>query len=403
MLFIWVHRETVVAAMPKIAFVLSLTLSFVTPALAVDVLWTDSTTGQVLRGQAGGGAAQVLFDAGDYPSAPSVVAPFGIIADEDFVYWSDSLTGEILRGSLNGQGPATLLFDRADYPGELAFARPTGLAIDDSFIYWADSATGSVLRASKNGSGVVTTLYTAADYPGAPTQIFPWDVTVFGGQLYWSDSGVSQILTGATDGSSAVQTLFTSASGRVNLGLAIDGGEVYWGDTDNADFEGRVVGGSLSGGGSPEVLYDLTDYPSLVTSGAPTGVAAQSGQLYWIDSLTKQVLTASASGAGEISILFDIGDYPGSPSYISPTFLTVVSTSYDADFNDDGAVDGNDFLLWQRGHSPAPLSAGDLALWKEQYGEVPLLTSVQAVPEPLAITLALVTCLGAFVISRRCH
>jgi hypothetical protein len=40
-----------------------------------------------------------------------------------------------------------------------------------------------------------------------------------------------------------------------------------------------------------------------------------------------------------------------------------------ADFDNDGDVDGRDFLRWQRGDSPNPLSSGDLALWQEQYGE----------------------------------
>ena len=31
------------------------------------------------------------------------------------------------------------------------------------------------------------------------------------------------------------------------------------------------------------------------------------------------------------------------------------------DFNNDGVVDGADFLAWQRGESPEPLSAADLA------------------------------------------
>jgi hypothetical protein len=54
-----------------------------------------------------------------------------------------------------------------------------------------------------------------------------------------------------------------------------------------------------------------------------------------------------------------------------------------ADYDRDGDVDGRDFLVWQRGGSPAPRSAGNLALWREQYaaasGE---LTSAVQVPEP---------------------
>jgi hypothetical protein len=40
------------------------------------------------------------------------------------------------------------------------------------------------------------------------------------------------------------------------------------------------------------------------------------------------------------------------------------------DFNDDGDVDGRDFLVWQRGASPAP-SGGGLADWQTNYGTGP--------------------------------
>ncbi|MDZ4657670.1 MAG: hypothetical protein SH868_08830 [Bythopirellula sp.] len=51
------------------------------------------------------------------------------------------------------------------------------------------------------------------------------------------------------------------------------------------------------------------------------------------------------------------------------------------DFDGDGDIDGRDFLAWQRGESPDPFSAGDLAEWKANYGPGPLAASV-AVPEP---------------------
>jgi len=38
------------------------------------------------------------------------------------------------------------------------------------------------------------------------------------------------------------------------------------------------------------------------------------------------------------------------------------------DFNVDGTYDGLDFLKWQRGESPDPLSASDLADWEANYG-----------------------------------
>lgn len=53
------------------------------------------------------------------------------------------------------------------------------------------------------------------------------------------------------------------------------------------------------------------------------------------------------------------------------------------DFDVDGDVDGRDFLIWQRGGSPVPKSATDLAAWRTNYGkEVPLTAATTAIPEP---------------------
>lgn len=38
------------------------------------------------------------------------------------------------------------------------------------------------------------------------------------------------------------------------------------------------------------------------------------------------------------------------------------------DFNNDGIIDGADFLIWQRGQSPRQLSAEDLMDWQANYG-----------------------------------
>jgi T5SS/PEP-CTERM-associated repeat protein len=61
--------------------------------------------------------------------------------------------------------------------------------------------------------------------------------------------------------------------------------------------------------------------------------------------------------------------------------LTVVEGS-DGDFDGDGDVDGRDFLIWQRGGSPVPRSADDLADWQANYGVGLLASANIAVPEP---------------------
>jgi len=60
------------------------------------------------------------------------------------------------------------------------------------------------------------------------------------------------------------------------------------------------------------------------------------------------------------------------------------------DFDDDGDIDGNDFLIWQRGDSPNPLSQADLAVWEANYGgSAPLSATSASVPEPTTSALAL--------------
>jgi rhamnogalacturonan endolyase len=56
------------------------------------------------------------------------------------------------------------------------------------------------------------------------------------------------------------------------------------------------------------------------------------------------------------------------------------------DFNNDGQVNGRDFLFWQRGQSPSPFSSQDLAHWQQNYGknEADFLTAAVTVPEPAA-------------------
>jgi hypothetical protein len=74
----------------------------------------------------------------------------------------------------------------------------------------------------------------------------------------------------------------------------------------------------------------------------------------------------------------------------------------DADFDDDGDVDGNDLLAWQRGLGPGAThaegdangdgvaNAVDLAVWRYQAGWTEaVVVAGAAVPEPAGVLLAL--------------
>jgi hypothetical protein len=67
-----------------------------------------------------------------------------------------------------------------------------------------------------------------------------------------------------------------------------------------------------------------------------------------------------------------------------------------ADFDHDGDVDGRDFLVWQRGGSPAPRSTGNLSLWQEQYAAAGgSLTAAVQVPEPGTSSLLMLVAIAA--------
>jgi hypothetical protein len=87
----------------------------------------------------------------------------------------------------------------------------------------------------------------------------------------------------------------------------------------------------------------------------------------------------------------------------------IVEPDGDADFDNDGDVDGRDFLIWQRGFGlPDALNqdgdadddddvdGDDLVIWQTKYGETPALVSSVAVPEP-AVGMMVLTALGSLL------
>ena len=65
------------------------------------------------------------------------------------------------------------------------------------------------------------------------------------------------------------------------------------------------------------------------------------------------------------------------------------------DYDHDGDIDGNDFLVWQR--NPA---VGSLSEWQQRYGTTPLSAASIAVPEPSALGLLIVAA-HLTILSRR--
>jgi hypothetical protein len=93
------------------------------------------------------------------------------------------------------------------------------------------------------------------------------------------------------------------------------------------------------------------------------------------------------------------GDFIIDELRIGDTFADVTPAGpagVDGDFNVDGAVDGTDILLWQRGESPNGLEVGDLQLWMDNFGTgAGAAAFASVIPEPATGVLATIAALSA--------
>jgi serralysin len=137
---------------------------------------------------------------------------------------------------------------------------------------------------------------------------------------------------------------------------------------------------------------------------------------------TTVLASANSSGAGGNEVLTGLeivtaGQYfvrvLGSSNavqlYELEIALTQIGGTIAGDFNSDGAVDGNDFLVWQRsygtsgaglaadGNGDGTVNALDLAIWKAHFGQAGVSLAV-AIPEPrfeVLLSFLLATAIGS--------
>jgi hypothetical protein len=174
------------------------------------------------------------------------------------------------------------------------------------------------------------------------------------------------IAPGNSPGITAVMGNLTMESGGIEI--EITGNQM-------GEYDAVLVDGLLTAGGTLEVVLDgyspaagdefsILGFESAVGNFAYS-LPALAGGLLWD---TSQVLTTG--------LLTVFVDFP-------PT----------GDFDNDGDVDGRDFLIWQRGESPHPHSVDELAAWEANYGAGELSAST-AIPEPGAIGLLMLGLAG---------
>ncbi|MCH7752780.1 MAG: PEP-CTERM sorting domain-containing protein [Planctomycetes bacterium] len=150
-------------------------------------------------------------------------------------------------------------------------------------------------------------------------------------------------------------------------------------------------------------LLSAVEFDTLVVTGYTLLGGTLDVQLIgeFIPSLgdTFVILTA----AGSVNSMFASTQFPDLGAllamdlfYESNTVTLAVVPALPGDFDIDGDVDGDDFILWQRDPS-----VGSLADWEANYGMVaPLSAASAAVPEP-ATAIMLMLGMAAMLMARR--
>lgn len=128
-------------------------------------------------------------------------------------------------------------------------------------------------------------------------------------------------------------------------------------------------------------------------------------------SWARSVADDLAGSANAAQVSDDVAIHPGGDLGTPGTFGAVPTTS-DADFNNDGIVNGADFLIWQRGFGvgsshnagdaddSGTVNAADLVWWKTTFGTSAGMASFAAVPEASSIVLFGAALLGFGAVRR---
>ena len=237
----------------------------------------------------------------------------------------------------------------------------------------------------------------------------------------WGSTGAATVTGAGSQWNNSYLYVGREGSGTLNItdgGLvSVDGNLTIDDDRNGDSFIYMATGGMLAlasdeyGDDSLGDFLDLingTDainYWDIGLSDWTNITSATYGDDYTLEYLT----TGDLAGYTVLTVLtpepgadFDIdGDIDGadflawqrgeSPMPLSDFDLNAWKESFHAlsgDYDADGDTDGADFLAWQRGESPNPLSAEDLALWQGHFGSGTGAPSTTTVPEPTTLVLA---------------
>ena len=205
--------------------------------------------------------------------------------DDKYIYWSQENSlqpgGEpggdtIARARLDGSGVEQdwILPDRIS-------TEISGLAVDANHIYWSggDAETSSIGRANLDGS---------AENSSFITGIYPTGVAVDAGHVYWSDQVSDTVGRANIDGTGADPAFIT--------GPGPTGSRPGRGRRRARVLERRNVPSSTVG--RANIDGTGADPAFIPEAGSPTGLAVDTGHLYWADTNEGRIGRVNLDGTG---------------------------------------------------------------------------------------------------------
>lgn len=327
--------------------------------------------------------------------------------------WQPSRYDDVVIGGTSGPGLVTV-----DAVGQHAGTLTVGQASGSSDLYvesgWLKVANELNIAPIEGGGGAVTVR----------------GGRLFAGEINIGLQGRLEVLTGGTL-SAEVVNIHPVAGGF----LQIVGGRVAPADIADFDPDGVVTVASEVGAMAVHAGLWMLGELAIDLAGASPGEydrVVVDHEFRAGGQLVVSLLDGFTPGDGDVFDILDFNNATGSFSSVSLPGLSpgltwntfhllttgelLVQLDGNADFNRDGAVDGADFLAWQRGNgltsSAAPrhgdanrdgaVNQDDLAIWQSQFGTPPpLMANFATVPEPSALALCAVLSLSCAVLACR--
>ncbi len=293
----------------------------------------ESAAGWLLAGEANIVVNSGVVDEGqpsELPAAPAVIAGAGVFTS----------TG-------------TITLDQADE--ELTISAPfvgdSGQIENQGIVRFTGGGDIKAIALNSTGGGLVQNESSEPlSFQGGESYATP---LVNAGTM--SVTSVSDEVT--TEATVQLDEFTQTALGVLQLDLA---------GTEAGDFDVLAIDGDVALDGTLEITIDDAFTPAV-------------GNTFEI--LTS--LTGAITGTFATTTFPDLGALALQVNYAetSVELEVVLDQAITGDFDEDGDVDGNDFLRWQRGETTTPISDTDLTDWKDNFGE-PSGLAASSVPEP---------------------